>query len=209
MAKKTKKKATKKITKKVIKKKATAKKTAVKKKASAKTTTKKVAKAPKKTVSKATAAKVAVGKPVPDFCLAGTGGQAMSVSGSKGKKVVLYFYPKDDTPGCTLEGQDFSRLKEQFAEANTEVYGISRDSIDSHEKFCGKYAYKITLLSDGDEKVCNIFGVIKDKNMYGKMVRGIERSTFVIDADGVLRKEWRKVSVDGHAQQVLDAVKTI
>lgn len=125
-----------------------------------------------------------------------------------GKKVVLYFYPKDATPGCTLEGHEFSRLKTQFESMNTFVFGISRDSVKSHEKFCQKEGYSIDLLSDEDESVCKIFGVIKEKNMYGKMVLGIERSTFVIDEEGRLLQEWRGVKAEGHAQQVLEFIKS-
>ncbi len=180
-------------------------------------------KAPKKAVSKKLAAKkpaakkiakpskpaVALGKPVGSFSLVSTGGKEINLAEMKGKNVVLYFYPKDDTPGCTLEGKDFTRLHPDFSSTETEVYGISRDSLESHEKFKNKYCYSIDLLSDADEKLCRHFGVIKPKNMYGKTVIGIERSTFVIDKDGVLRREWRKVKVDGHAAEVLDFVKTL
>lgn len=120
-----------------------------------------------------------------------------------GKNVVLYFYPKDATPGCTIEGHDFSKLKAEFESSNTVVFGISRDSLQSHENFCSKEGYSIDLLSDEDEIACKLFGVIKEKNMYGKMVLGIERSTFVIDAEGMLSREWRGVKVDGHAAEVL------
>jgi len=152
---------------------------------------------------------VSVGQSVGDFSLKSTGGKEVSFNSLKGKNIVLYFYPKDDTPGCTLEGKDFTKLHQQFNSTDTEVFGISRDSVESHEKFKNKYGYSIDLLSDADEKLCRHFGVIKPKNMYGKMVIGIERSTFVIDKDGVLRREWRKVKVDGHADEVLDYVKTL
>lgn len=124
-----------------------------------------------------------------------------------GKKIVLYFYPKDDTPGCTLEGHDFTRLKDQFAAANTVVYGISRDSLKSHDKFIQKCGFKIDLISDEDEKLCKIFDVIKEKNMYGKIVLGIERSTFVIDEQQRLMAEFRKVKADGHAEQILQFIQ--
>lgn len=153
-------------------------------------------------------AKVSVGAAVPAFDIHGTGG-SVSLSGLRGKNVVLYFYPKDSTPGCTIEGRDFTRLHEAFRKANTEVFGVSRDSMKSHEKFKSKECYSLDLLSDEDEKLCRIFGVIKMKNMYGRQVRGIERSTFVIDANGRLIKEWRKVSIPGHADEVLEYVKSL
>lgn len=170
--------------------------------------------ASKKKVTKAAAPKaskpaVALGKPVGSFSLLSTGGKEINLAEMKGKNIVLYFYPKDDTPGCTLEGKDFTRLHPDFSSTETEVYGISRDTLESHEKFKNKYCYSIDLLSDEDEKLCRHFGVIRPKNMYGKTVIGIERSTFVIDKDGVLRREWRKVKVDGHAAEVLDFVKTL
>src|SRR5262249_43898001 len=126
-----------------------------------------------------------------------------------GKNVVLYFYPKDSTPGCTIEGHDFTRLHDQFKATNTEVFGISRDSMKSHEKFKECESYSIDLLSDEDETACKVFGVIKMKNMYGKKVRGIERSTFVIDSDGRVVKEWRGVKVPGHAEEVLTFIKSL
>ncbi|NCN95599.1 MAG: peroxiredoxin [Bdellovibrionales bacterium] len=144
-----------------------------------------------------------------DFSLESTSGKTFKLSESLGKVVVLFFYPKDATPGCTIEGQDFTRLHGEFKSANAEVYGISRDSIKSHEKFKEKQNYSIDLLSDSEEKACRYFGVIKEKNMYGRMVMGIERSTFVIDGSGRLIKEWRKVSVPGHAEEVLNFVKSL
>lgn len=120
-----------------------------------------------------------------------------------GKKVVLYFYPKDDTPGCTLEGQQFTQLAPQFQQQNTVIFGVSRDSVKSHDKFKCKYGFGFELLSDEKEVLCQMFDVIKEKNMYGKKVMGIERSTFVIGEDGKLLKEYRKVQADGHAAQVL------
>lgn len=122
---------------------------------------------------------------------------------------MIYFYPKDSTPGCTLEGHEFTRLQKQFRSAGAEVFGVSRDSMKSHEKFKEKECYSIDLLSDEDENLCQIFGVIKMKNMYGRQVRGIERSTFVIDEKGVLKKEWRGVRVAGHAEEVLDFVRSL
>lgn len=147
--------------------------------------------------------------PVPDFQVASTGGKTFKLAEHKGKPLVIYFYPKDDTPGCTTEGAQFRDLHGEFTRLGCEVYGVSRDTIASHEKFKAKMAFPFELLSDGDEALCNMFGVIKMKNMYGKQVRGIERSTFVIDAKGIVRKEWRGVKVPGHADEVLAAVKAI
>lgn len=151
-------------------------------------------------------AKIAPGKKVPDFSLPATGGRDLSLSSLRGHDVVLYFYPKDDTPGCTLEGKDFRDLHARFKALGAVILGVSRDSLRSHDRFCQKYGLDFDLLSDEDEKLCKLFGVIKMKNMYGKKVRGIERSTFLIGKDGVLRREWRKVKVEGHAAEVLDAV---
>ena len=145
------------------------------------------------------------GQIVPYFELQATGEKTLKVP--SGQAVVLYFYPKDATPGCTIEGQDFTRLHDQFKEKRVEVYGVSRDSLKSHENFKVKQNYSLDLLSDPEEKACAIFGVIKFKNMYGKQVRGIERSTFFIDENGKLIKEWRGVQVAGHADEVLDFVK--
>jgi peroxiredoxin Q/BCP len=150
--------------------------------------------------------KIAVGKKVPDFTLPATGGKQLKLSSLKGQDVVLYFYPKDDTPGCTLEGKDFRDMNADFRRKGAVVMGVSRDSLKSHAKFCEKYSFNFDLLSDEDEKLCKLFDVIKMKNMYGKKVRGIERSTFLIGKDGVLRREWRKLSVDGHAAEVLKAL---
>lgn len=190
-----------------------AKKKPVKKsvKSPAKKTIKKtVKKTIKKPAVKAISAGLAVvGKASPEFKADSTGGKTVNLAALRGKNVVLYFYPKDATPGCTIEGHDFSRLKPQFEKAGTEVFGISRDSIKSHEKFKLKENYTVDLLADESENVCQAFGVIKMKNMYGKKVRGIERSTFVIDRDGKLVKEWRGVKVPGHAEEVLNFVKTI
>ena len=146
---------------------------------------------------------------LPDFALPTTGGQTFTLSGQTGKVVVIYFYPKDSTPGCTTEGQNFRDLYAEFSAVDAVILGISRDSLKSHENFKSKQEFPFELGSDADETVCNLFGVIKQKMMYGKQVRGIERSTFVIDRAGVLRREWRGVKVPGHAQEVLDYVKTL
>jgi len=146
---------------------------------------------------------------IPDFTLPATGGQSFNLAAQSGKIVVIYFYPKDSTPGCTTEGQQFRDLHAQFTAAGAVVLGISRDSLKSHENFKGKQGFPFELGSDTDETVCNLFGVIKQKMMYGKQVRGIERSTFVIDRDGVLRREWRGVKVPGHVPEVLDFVNTL
>jgi peroxiredoxin Q/BCP len=152
---------------------------------------------------------IEINKPVPNFKLEATGEQTISLHDLLGKKIVIYFYPKDSTPGCTLEGEDFRDYHTQFAKQNTVIIGISRDSIKSHERFKEKYIFPFDLLSDADEEVCTLFDVIKDKNMYGKTVRGIERSTFLIDEKGILRQEWRKVKVPGHVEAVLEAVKEL
>ena len=153
--------------------------------------------------------KIKTGKKVPDFKLPSTGSKTISLSSLKGQKVVLYFYPKDATPGCTLEGQDFRDMIRKFDALDTVILGVSRDSVASHEKFRSKECFPFDLLSDEDEKLCKLFDVIKEKNMYGKKVMGIERSTFLIDETGVLRQEWRKVKVEGHADEVLQAVKAL
>jgi len=153
--------------------------------------------------------KVTVGKKVPNFKVAATSGETVSLSDLKGSNVVLYFYPKDDTPGCTLEGQNFRDSIRKFQAQKTKIFGVSRDSLKSHEKFKEAQCFPFELLSDEDEKLCTLFDVIKEKNMYGKKVMGIERSTFLIDAEGVLREEWRKVGVEGHADEVLEAVKEL
>lgn len=153
--------------------------------------------------------KTTVGKAVPDFELPATGDRSIRLSSLKGQNIVLYFYPKDNTPGCTLEGQDFRNLHAKFKRANTVVLGISRDSVKSHEGFKIKQEFPFDLLSDEEERACKIFDVIKPKNMYGKQVMGIERSTFLIDTKGILRQEWRKVKVEGHAAEVLEAAKAL
>lgn len=148
-------------------------------------------------------------QPIPDFKLPSTGDKTFTLSAAKGSNIVIYFYPKDDTPGCTTEGQQFRDNYQAFQNHNCIIVGISRDTVASHEKFKEKMVFPFDLLSDTDETVCNLFGVIKMKNMYGKQVRGIDRSTFVLDVDGVLRREWRSVKVPGHVDEVLDFVKTL
>lgn len=145
----------------------------------------------------------------PDFALPATGGTTFKLSECKGRGVVLYFYPKDDTSGCTTEGLDFSALHAQFQAAGWEVFGISRDSLKAHENFKAKFAFPFELLADVDEAVCELYGVMKLKNMYGKQVRGIERSTFAISPDGLIARAWRGVKVPNHAQEVLTFVSSL
>jgi len=152
---------------------------------------------------------VALGKKVPNFELPATGDQKVKLSSLKGSKVVIYFYPKDSTPGCTTEGQDFRDNHARFKRAGAVVLGVSRDSLKSHENFKAKQKFPFDLLSDTEESLCRLFDVIKQKNMYGKLVMGIERSTFLIDGKGVLRQEWRMVKVPGHVDEVLAAVKAL
>lgn len=146
---------------------------------------------------------------VPDFSAEMTGDQTFRLSDYKGKKLVLYFYPKDNTPGCTTESMQFRDLYQQFQEANAEIFGISRDSIRSHESFKAKLDMPFELISDPDEAACNLFDVMKMKTMYGKQARGVERSTFIIDGNGTLVKEWRGVKVPGHVDEVLEFVKAL
>ncbi|HPG62317.1 MAG TPA: peroxiredoxin [Casimicrobium sp.] len=146
---------------------------------------------------------------VADFTLPTNGGGSFTLSAQLGKTVVLYFYPKDNTPGCTTEGQDFAALHADFEKANAVVVGVSRDSVKSHDNFCAKFGFPFALISDADEALCAQFEVIKMKNMYGKQVRGIERSTFIIDSAGKLAQAWRGVKVAGHAAAVLNAVHEI
>ena len=149
------------------------------------------------------------GKAVKDFSLPSTGGGTFKLSDLRGKKLVVYFYPKDNTPGCTVEGGDFRDRYKEFTRAGAEVVGISRDSLKSHEGFKAKMKFPFELLSDAEEQACTLFGVIKMKNMYGKKVRGIERSTFVLDGEGAIAREWRGVKVPGHVEEVLNFVKTL
>ena len=153
--------------------------------------------------------KVTVGAALPAFSLPSTAGQDFSPADARGAALVLYFYPKDATPGCTTEAGDFRDLHAKFRRAGALLLGISRDSLASHEKFRAKFELPFALLSDSEEKVCRLFDVIREKNMYGRKVIGIERSTFLIDAKGVLRREWRKVKVAGHAEEVLEAVRSL
>jgi peroxiredoxin Q/BCP len=146
---------------------------------------------------------------VANFTLPATGDKSLSLNDFQGKKLVLYFYPKDNTPGCTLEGQDFRDAHADFRKCNTEILGVSRDSVRMHEGFCSKQSFPFDLLSDPDEVLCRQFDVIKEKNMYGRKVIGIERSTFLIDGKGILRKEWRKVKVKGHVAEVLAAARDL
>src|SRR5690606_9640372 len=154
-------------------------------------------------------ANVTLGKKVPDFELPATGDKTFRLSDHLGERVVLYFYPKDSTPGCTTEGQHFRDSHRRFRARNTRVFGISRDSLKSHENFKAKQEFPFDLLSDADEKVCRLFDVIQEKNMYGRKVLGIVRSTFLIDEEGVLRREWRGVKVNGHVEEVLEAIKSL
>ncbi|MCC6076186.1 peroxiredoxin [Pseudomonas sp. GCM10022188] len=152
---------------------------------------------------------VAIDSPVADFQTQATSGQQVQLSALRGRQVVLYFYPKDSTPGCTTEGQNFRDLHEAFAAANTLIFGVSRDGLKSHENFKCKQAFPFELISDADEQLCQLFDVIKLKKLYGKEYLGIDRSTFLIDQDGVLRREWRGVKVPGHAEAVLDAARAL
>ena len=146
-----------------------------------------------------------VGKKIGSFSVATTSSPKLTSKELLGTPYVLYFYPRDDTPGCTIEGKDFRDHHAEFGRRGVRVLGVSRDSLASHAKFQTKYELPFELVSDADEKLCQQFDVIKDKNMYGKKVRGIERSTFLVDSDGVLRREWRKIKVDGHVAEVLAA----
>lgn len=152
---------------------------------------------------------LAIGDAVPDFHLPATSNKDVKLSALKGWHVILYFYPKDSTPGCTLESQQFRDMKDEFSAEKCMILGISRDSLKSHENFKSKECLPFELISDADEHLCRLFDVIRMKNMYGKQVEGIERSTFLIDKNGILRNEWRKVKVEGHAEAVLFAVKQL
>jgi peroxiredoxin Q/BCP len=152
--------------------------------------------------------KIAVGKPAPPFTLQGTGG-SWSLKDAAGGSAVVYFYPRDNTPGCTQEGESFAEAHAQFKRCKALIVGISPDTVQSHEKFKQKMGFPFELLSDPDQRVCKLYDVIREKSMYGKKYMGVERSTFLIDAHGVLRQEWRKVKVTGHAEAVLAAVKAL
>lgn len=148
-------------------------------------------------------------KPVTDFELPATSDLTFKLSDYLGKNVIIYFYPKDSTPGCTTQGTQFRDFYDAFKSANTEIFGVSRDSLKSHENFKAKFSFPFELLSDSEEKACQLFDVIKMKNMYGKQVRGIERSTFIINTDGILIQEWRKVKVKGHVEEVLSYIQSL
>jgi peroxiredoxin Q/BCP len=226
-AKKTAKKSVKKpVSKKVVKKAAQKTKRQPAKKAAPKATRKSIKKTAKKLTKKVkrVASKTAVlmptvtmlpskgpqiGEEIPNFSIPSTAGQDFVLKNYQGKKVLLYFYPKDSTPGCTIEAYEFSGLQDQFKSQNVEVFGVSRNSLLSHDKFRDEQSLTIDLLSDPDETACKIFDVIKMKNMYGNRVMGVERSTFLLDEKGRLLKEWRKVKAEGHAKEVLNAVKEI
>jgi peroxiredoxin Q/BCP len=152
--------------------------------------------------------KIEIGKKAPQFTLQGTAG-SWSLGDAKGSAVVIYFYPRDNTPGCTQEGLDFAALHGQFKKSKAVVLGISPDSVESHEKFKKKMAYPFDLLSDPDQNVCKLFDVWKEKSMYGRKYMGVERTTFVLDSKGVVRHEWRKLKVKDHAEAVLEAVKSL
>jgi peroxiredoxin Q/BCP len=151
----------------------------------------------------------ALNKPLPDFEALATGGVKFTPHSFAGKAVVLYFYPKDNTPGCTTEAMQFRDRHDDFLKAGAVVFGVSRDNMASHEKFKESLGLPFELIADTEEKLCHMFGVVKNKIMYGKKVKGIERSTFLIDGNGVLRGEWRGIKVAGHVDEVLEAVKTL
>lgn len=153
--------------------------------------------------------KAQVGKKIPKFSLPASDGESWSPAGAAGKKLVIYFYPRDNTPGCTLEGQAFRDQYAQFKKAGVEIVGVSADSVESHRKFKEKMKFPFELLADEEKKVCELFGVYKEKSLYGRKFMGIERSTFLVDEAGVLRQEWRKVKVNGHAAEVLAAAKAL
>lgn len=153
--------------------------------------------------------KTLVGQPVPDLTLEATGGRTVNLKPLKGKNLVVYFYPKDSTPGCTQEGHDFTALHREIQGCGGEIFGVSKDSLKSHENFKSKKKYTFDLISDPEEKLCRAFDVIKKKSFMGKNYMGIDRSTFVIDKSGIIVKEWRSVKVKGHAQEVLDYLKTL
>ena len=153
--------------------------------------------------------KIAVGKKVPAFSSLATGGGSWKSSAAAGKNLVIYFYPRDNTPGCTMEGQAFRDLAAAFEKANTAILGVSPDTVASHEKFKAKFGFPFELLSDEEQQLCQLFDVWREKSLYGRKFMGVERSTFLIDSGGVLRQEWRKVKVPGHADAVLEAAKAL
>lgn len=165
-------------------------------------------KSDQKSNSQVTDATSMLNKKAPSFNLKNSQGEKVSLGGLKGQKIVLYFYPKDDTPGCTIEGNEFSKFVKKFKDQNTVIFGVSKDSVESHDKFKCKYNFGFELLSDENEELCNKFNVIKEKNMYGKKYMGIERSTFVIDEDQKIIAEYRKVKPEGHAEEILTFIKS-
>jgi peroxiredoxin Q/BCP len=185
-------------------KKSTPKKSTPKKKAAAKPAATLV-----KSAARQGGGKVAVGKKIPAFSSLVTGGGNWKSSAAAGKNLVIYFYPRDNTPGCTKEGEAFRDLAPAFEKANTAILGVSPDSLASHEKFKAKFGFPFELLSDEEQQLCQLFDVYKEKSLYGRKYMGVERSTFLIDASGVLRQEWRKVKVPGHAEAVLEAAKAL
>jgi peroxiredoxin Q/BCP len=150
-----------------------------------------------------------VGDKIPDLSLPASGGRTIGLRAYKGKALVVYFYPKDNTPGCTQEGQDFRDLYTQFKKAGADVLGVSRDSVKSHDNFIAKFSFPFALLSDGDEAMCRAFDAIREKSLYGRKYMGVDRSTFLFDSEGVLRREWRTVKVKNHAADVLEAVRAL
>lgn len=202
-----------------VKKAAPAKRGANKKTAATKSAASKVA--PAKTVaagqapsakapaSSSSVGKVAVGKKIPAFSSLVTGGGSWKSSAAAGKNLVIYFYPRDNTPGCTKEGEAFRDLAPAFAKANAAILGVSPDSVASHEKFKTKFGFPFELLSDEEQQLCQLFDVWREKSLYGRKFMGVERSTFLIDSNGVLRQEWRRVKVPGHAEAVLEAAKAL
>lgn len=152
---------------------------------------------------------VSVGKRVANFTLPATGDKSLSLDDFRGRHLILYFYPKDHTPGCTREGQDFRDAYTKFQDAGADILGVSRDSVRTHENFCAKQSFPFDLLSDSEESLCKQFDVIREKSLYGRKYMGIDRSTFLIDKEGLLRQEWRKVRVPGHVEEVLEAVRAL
>ena len=150
-----------------------------------------------------------IGGKLPDLTLPASGGRDLNLRDYVGKKLVVYFYPKDNTPGCTLEGQEFTALHKDFAKAGAEILGVSKDSVKAHDNFCAKYGFPYALLSDKEGEMCEAFGAIVEKSMYGRKYMGIDRCTFLFDAKGVLKQDWRKVTAKGHAAAVLAAVKAL
>lgn len=154
-------------------------------------------------------ATVELNKPVPNFVAQATSSKDVLLEALRGWRVVIYFYPKDNTPGCTTEGQDFKEYYEDFLNLKTVVFGVSKDNLKSHEEFRAEYKIPFELIADVDGDLCKLFDVIRPQNMYGQQIMGLERSTFLIDENGILRQEWRKVRVNGHADEVFEAVESL